>query len=217
MVELILAAALVLYCSLSGFLYYKMGSEGRFFLWKSFSGGGIFLGMRPTGECFLRGIKTKGRSLIYGKNGFTFMPSLLEDPQTEKEKRFNELIKRKAWLAGKPLFIGTTAACIAVNPHLAQATATAQMGETAETNKLLVNLKEQLPDNVKEINVVYPWDINTLSEYVNISYTEQDIDEAKQEGYIVGLKVAKRMNMALVGMVVAAIAGMVLIVFWLGR
>jgi len=199
-----------------------MGPEGRFFLWSSFLGGGIFLGMRPTGECFLRRIKTKGRSLIYGRNGFTFMPSLIENPQKEDELKFNELIKRKAWIAGKPLFIGTTAAYIAVNPHLAEATAVAQGGSpqgegTKETNKLLVNLQKQLPDNVKEINVVYPWDINTLSEYVNISYTEQDIDEAKQEGYIVGLKVAKRNNMALIGMVIAAIAGMVLIVFWLGR
>lgn len=227
-------------------IWAKLGPEGRFFaklnLWGG--AGSIFMGLWPNGATQLWKVKGKGRALRFGRKGFVFIPDLLRGPDlvgdetppkkadgsdyTEDELKelkakaaeerglkvdYNELIRTPAWLAGRRLFTGTMSANIAANPALMEALASAQW---PGAKKLLESI-QSLGPRVKEVYVVNPWPLDKLSEYVNISYTQHDIDETYDEGYVKGLSASTGYNKIFLILVFASLAVVVAVVYLMGR
>lgn len=207
----ILAYALFLETIIFFIILMVMGSEGRFILGTRLLGkkGGIALLVSATGSTFFYFVRQAGRALKAGGKRFLFLPEfLIVDKDEEKEKadrkfKFNELLRRTAYFIGRPFFVGTRVASIACTPHMAEAIARAKKRKYKEAAKLLERVKEVMDEGqgkwgrVKEVDLIDPWNLDDLSELVNISFTEQDIDESQKEGYIMGLNTHIKTNKVL--------------------
>jgi hypothetical protein len=201
-------------------LWFKAGKEGRFMVWENIFrvGGAVGIFRLPSGQAVLRHLKSKGRSLIHGKSGFAFMPGMVTNPkETKKQGQLNRLIETKTLMCNKPLYTGSVAASLAAVPSLNEAIANAKRDNKTEEIKFLENLKTFYPEGVKELHLITPWSINELEEYVNISYTDADIDEAYQEGYLKGLSSYEKFNKVLLALVVIMLIALIASIFWLTK
>lgn len=201
-------------------LWVKIGPEGRFMVWENIFRGGGAIGIfrKPSGQAVFRHLKAKGKSLIHGKSGFAFLPSIITVP-TKAQEKMNTLIETQTILCNKPLVTGSTAAALAATPSLNEAIATAKTKEYKTVETFLTNLQKTFEDNkqLKEFYLIYEWKINQLKEYVNISYTEDDINEAYQEGYIKGLSSYENYNKMLLAACVILLLSLIAAVFWLTK
>ena len=242
--ELILIVLLVFLVVVFLLFWAKMGKEARFFaglnMWTG--AGSIFMGLWPTGAVNLWKVVGKGRALRFGRKGFVFIPDILrgatktevptkkddgtdytedelkelkakEEEEAARSREFNELIRTPAYVAGRRLFTGTLSANLAATPELFDALALATWPGAKE---LLENIRG-LGDFVKEVHIVNPWPLDKLAEYVNISYTQHDIDEAYDEGYVKGLSASAGYNKLFLLLVFASLAVVVAVVFLMGR
>ena len=248
-------------------LYMKIGREGRFMVFENIFRGGGAIGIfrKSSGQAIFRHLKAKGRSLIHGKSGFAFLPTIRtlisarqielvkeieinedklpdeteedrkkrvaeqaqkkEDMIKELEKRLedhprmNKLIETQTIMCNKPLVTGSVAAALAATPSLNEALAVARQREYLDVVALLEHLKEVYAGNpgLKEISLIQPWTVNQLQEFVNLSYTDGDIDETYQEGYIKGLSSYETYNKLLLVALAILFIAFIGVVFWLTK
>lgn len=240
--ELILLVAVVFLVTVFLLFWAKMGTVARFFaglnMWAG--AGSIFMGLWPTGETQIWKVKGKGRALRFGRKGFVFIPDLLRNPDStpiptkkddgtdysedelkelvekagaERQAEFNELIRTPAYLEGRRLFTGTMSANLAATPALLEKLEAA----TWTGAKELLEAIKGLGPGVKDVHVVTPWNLDKLSEYINISFTQHDIDETYEDGYMKGLSASLGYNKMFLLLVFAALAVIVAVVFIMGR
>ncbi len=248
-------------------LYIKIGREGRFMVFENIFRGGGAIGIfrKSSGQAIFRHLKAKGRSLIHGKSGFAFLPTirtlisarqieLVEameineekqegetdedqknrvEAQTQKKRemikelekrleehpKMNKLIETQTIMCNKPLVTGSVAAALAATPSMNEALAVAREKEYYDVVALLEHLKEVYEGNkgLKEITIIQPWGVNQLQEFVNLSYTDGDIDETYQEGYIKGLSSYETYNKFLGAACLILLAALIAVVFWLTK
>lgn len=214
---------------------YFAGPYGRFFLKQNlFGGAATFLGLDNSGGTKFYGVKPEDVFLRAGKKMFLFLPqvlNLVEDSEamkavaedyrnTARLEDYNDLLKTKAVMNRRPLYVGTINTSVACTPALADAVAHAERdklegGSNSQVLKLLRQLKEYYDEGVREVNLVEPWDIDQLTSYVNVAYTDKD-----NEGvYNAALNDAQGMlgNQAKYVMLVAiaAFAIIGILVYWL--
>lgn len=267
--DMILILAVIMFSglilSLAGWV--KIGREARFLIWENIFRGGGALGIfrQSSGQAIFRHLKAKGRSLIHGKSGFAFLPTIrtlinveeikrLENEQINEAKlgdetdedykiridklkaekaeriaylnknledhpKLNALIETQTIMCNKPLVMGSVAAALAATPSLNEALAVANTRGYSEVVTLLTHLQEVYKDNpdLTEFLIIQPWKINQLQEFVNLSYTDADIDEAYQEGYIKGVSSYETYNKMLLIACVVLLIAFVGTVFWLTK
>jgi len=173
---------------------YFMGPYGRFF-WKQnlFGGVATFLGLDNSGGTKFYSVKPEDVFLRSGKKMFLFLPQVLNMiensdamqsvPGTYRDiaaiEDYNELLKTKAVMNKRPLYVGTVNTSVACTPALADAVARAERdnlegGDNDGILQFLQKMQRWYEDGVREVNLVEPWDIDQLTSYVNVAYSDKD-------------------------------------------
>lgn len=191
-----------------GFILVKI-PEARFFLGLMFKRGGqVFEAVDPAGGVHFVWVQADaGQGVLKGKNKlYVFIHRLLKldpkeaqgtDQELAKGKRtYNELLQKRNILAGcgRIIYHGLTGASIG---------GTARMiaeGEKARIKAMTNGGKDPGMDweamaklirknSPEEAVLVTPFTVESLAEYVKVSYSPQDIQMAWDEGYLAGLGV----------------------------
>jgi len=179
-----------------------------------------------TGQAILHAVKHHGRSFTSGNHRFFFIPEAIPEALVEGESKkakfrnLNEYIKPRAWIAGKPFYVGTSMASIAAPPQLNDAVERAKLEPVIKRfESMWRDFKEALGANphFKTINFLVPFSLDALHEWVNISFTEEDVDEAFRDGIEYGRIETGRENKLLMMVVIIAFISIVAVVFVLGR
>jgi hypothetical protein len=211
-------ANLVLIASwiIMGFLLMRV-PEARFFLGLTFKRGGQVLeGVNPAGGVKFYHVKADaGQGVLRGKNNlYIFIHRLLKlDPKTETgtsgseadkterelargKKTYNELLQKRNILdgCGRVIYhalmgssIGGTAKMIAETEKVRiKAIQGGQADPGLDWEALAKLIRKNSPE---ESVLITPFSVESLAEYVKVSYSPSDIQMAWDEGYLAGLGV----------------------------
>lgn len=197
-----------------GFLLLK-APEARFFLGLFFKRGGAVLeAVNPAGGVkFTHVVADSGQGVLKGGNKlYVFIHRLLkldavasntqgateseEDKLAKGRKTYNELLMKRNILegCGRVLYHGLTGSSIGGTAKLIGETEKARIQALQEGKSdpgvnwedLAKLIRKNRPE---EAILVTPFSVESLAEYVKVSYSPQDIQVAWDEGYLAGLGV----------------------------
>lgn len=189
---------------------WKMGKEGRFFLMENlFRGAGYILNnVDPAGAIQHIHVKPKSNALRSSRAIFWFLHQFIdplhktesentiegENDEDEKKasQRFNEMIQASPFYQGckRRTFFAIQSASIASGHKLLSALNNAKEKEKLpkQLNGILKALEKLDDKELKlKINFIDEFKISDLAQFVEMSYSPQEIDEARREGYLEGL------------------------------
>jgi len=130
-----------------------------------------------------------------------------DDPLTDNEKNFNEMIKKSAHIDGKPVYMGSIVASVGANPHLMEVITMAKTGPKV-VRDFFQGLKDTLGERVSDIHILADFSIHDLSELMNVVITEQRLESVFMEGEIAGLNRYRQRDQILMGVIVILVLGM---------
>jgi len=190
----------------------KSGPIGRFFLDLNLLPGPktILIAQTHTNELKFYRVKSRGRNLKIKKEQYMFLSDLRrrkDDPLTDKENSFNEMIKKPAHIDGKPVYMGSVVASVGANPHLMEVITIARTGPKI-VRDFFMGLKETLGEKVSNIHVLADFSIQDLAELMNVVITEQRLESVFMEGEIAGLNRYRQRDQILMGVIVILVLGM---------
>ena len=194
----------------------KMGPVGRFFLNINVMPGSkkILLAKGLTNELKFFRVKEKGRALQINRDSYMFLPDFRRAKPTENlsedEQIFNEMLVKPSHIDGKIIYMGALSASVAANPHLMETLETAKSG-SKEVQTFFKGLETTFGTNVKRLNIVTPFNIQTLAMIMNRVITPQRLKMVFKEGELVGLNRHRTREMALyivIGALVICVLGL---------
>ncbi len=209
-----------------------MGPEGRFFLLNGLNPSSIFWGKDKTGHSRFYRVKNDGKTLQSGDDIFLYLPDLFrkdkldhgEDNEAlgnldwDTVEEINEVSRTKAILAKSPLFTGDITMSLAAGPELQKALRkAAEKEDNVDHKKFLEKLAKIAGDKTKTLNLVEPFDLDEITKYVSMGYTQRDNRESNQEGYIRGLKTVKSDTQMMIIMAIIFTVAIMGVVFILSR
>jgi len=139
-----------------------------------------------------------------------FRRAKVEGDLSGEEQKFNEILAKPSHIDGKIIYMGALSASVAANPHLMETLEAAKSGPD-EVKNFFEGIKTTFPKHVKNLNILTPFNIQTLAMIMNRVITPQRLKMVFKEGELVGLNRYRTREMALyivIGALVICVLGL---------